>query len=51
MDRTALAGLVITPLALVGYAIGAVTPYPGRSLTLPGIMVGATLLALGRWSR
>ncbi|WP_435197233.1 hypothetical protein [Natronomonas sp. EA1] len=51
MDRTALAGLLITPLALAGYVIGATYAYPGRALTLPGLMVGATLLALGRWSR
>ena len=47
MDSTRLAGLVLTALALVGYVVGVVAPYPGRSISLTGVMVGLTLAAVG----
>lgn len=47
MDRVALAGWAVLALALVGYVIGALVPYPGRSVTLPGMMVGIALAAIG----
>jgi hypothetical protein len=47
MQRLALLGVVCTALAVVGYAVGVTTPYPGRELTLVGVMVGTTLLFLG----
>lgn len=50
MQRLALVGCVCTGLALVGYAVGAATPYPGRELTLVGVMVGTSLVFVGRES-
>jgi hypothetical protein len=47
MDSTRLAGVVVAALALVGYVVGVVAPYPGRSITLTGLMVGLTLAAVG----
>jgi len=47
MQRLALLGVLCTAVALVGYAVGTTTPYPGRELTLVGVMVGTTLLFLG----
>lgn len=47
MQRLALAGGLCTALAFVGYAVGVTAPYPGRELTLVGVMVGTTLLFLG----
>ncbi|WP_197052442.1 hypothetical protein [Halobellus rufus] len=51
MDRTRTVGLGLTALALAGYAIGVAAPYPGRSVTLAGVMVGVTLYAIGREER
>jgi hypothetical protein len=51
MDSTRLAGLVLTALALVGYVLGVVAPYPGRALSLTGVMVGLTLAAVGGGDR
>jgi len=48
MHRTGAIGLGLTALALAGYAIGVVAPYPGRSLSLVGVMVGVTLYAISR---
>lgn len=47
MDRVTAAGAGLTLLAVVGYLVATVVPYPGRSATLPGVMVGLTLLAVG----
>lgn len=47
MDRTKAAGVALTTLAGAGYAVGVVAPYPFRSLTLTGVMVGLTLWAVG----
>jgi hypothetical protein len=47
MDSVTLGGAGLTVLATVGYAVATVAPYPGRALTLPGLMVGLTLLAVG----
>lgn len=46
-DTVTLAGAGLTLLSTVGYAVATVAPYPGRALTLPGMMVGLTLLAVG----
>ncbi|MFC7177409.1 hypothetical protein [Halosegnis marinus] len=50
MQPLALLGGVCTLLALVGYAAGVAAPYPGRELTLVGLMAGASLFFLGRGS-
>ncbi|WP_203229094.1 hypothetical protein [Halobellus captivus] len=47
MHRTRAAGLWLSALAIAGYAIGVVAPYPGRSTTIVGLMVGVTLYAIG----
>lgn len=33
---------------MLGYAIGVVATYPGRSASITGVMVGVTLYAIGR---
>ena len=48
MDGVSLAGVALTVVGLVGYAGGVLIAYPGRSFALTGIMVGVTLLAVGR---
>jgi hypothetical protein len=47
MDRVAAVGVALTVAGLVGYAIGVVAPYPGRSFSVTGVMVGLTLVAVG----
>jgi hypothetical protein len=46
-DAVTLTGAGLTTLSAAGYALATVAPYPGRALTLPGLMVGLTLLAVG----
>lgn len=48
MDRVRAAGAATTMLAAAGYVIGILAPYPGRSFTITGVMVGLTLWAIGR---
>ncbi|MGQ4554467.1 hypothetical protein [Halobellus sp. GM3] len=47
MRRTRVLGIGLTALAVVGYAIGIAAPYPGRSASIVGVMVGVTLYAVG----
>ncbi|MFB6160620.1 MAG: hypothetical protein ABEJ61_05515 [Haloferacaceae archaeon] len=47
MKRVRVAGVALTALAVVGYVVGALAPYPGRAFTLTGVMVGLTLWAVG----
>ena len=42
-----LAGVALVALGTVGYAVGVVATYPGRSLAIAGVMVGIALLAVG----
>jgi hypothetical protein len=42
-----LGGAALVGLGTVGYAVGVVAAYPGRSLTLAGVTVGIALLAVG----
>jgi hypothetical protein len=46
MDRVRAAGVVLTGLAIVGYVLGVETPYPGRALSVTGLMVGIALIAV-----
>ena len=46
MNRLLVAGLAFVALGLVGYAVGVVTAYPGRSFAVTAIMVGVTLIAV-----
>lgn len=47
MNGTLAAGISLTLLSSVGYAIGVLTPYPGRAFSLTGVMVGLALLSVG----
>jgi len=48
MNRTLGGGIAVTVLGLVGYAAGVWVPYPGRSFSVTAVMVGLTLVAIGR---
>lgn len=48
MNRMIAVGGGLTAAGLVGYALGVAVSYPGRALTVTGIMVGIALLAVGR---
>jgi hypothetical protein len=47
MNRVRVAGVAVTTLAVVGYVVGVLAPYPGRAVTLTGVMVGLALWAAG----
>lgn len=47
MHPVAIAGGLCTTLALVGYLAGQLAPYPGRAISLTGLMVGLALLLVG----
>lgn len=47
MNRTFATGVVLMAGGVVGYVAGVVSPYPGRALSITGVMVGLTLVALG----
>jgi hypothetical protein len=47
MDRTRQAGVVVVALGTVGYVLGVLAPYPGRSAAIVGVMVGVTLAVVG----
>jgi len=40
-------GITLVVLGTVGYAVGVVAAYPGRSFAATGAMVGIALLAVG----
>jgi hypothetical protein len=48
MNTALVAGLALTLAGLVGYLVGVTAPYPGRAFSVTGVMVGITLLAIGR---
>lgn len=48
MNRVRAAGGLLVVLALIGYLVGVVAPYPGRSFTLTGLMVGIAIVAMSR---
>ncbi|WP_135851131.1 hypothetical protein [Halorussus salinus] len=50
MNTALAAGLALTFAGLVGYLVGLTAPYPGRAFSVTGVMVGITLLAIGRWN-
>jgi hypothetical protein len=47
MNRVRVVGIVIVVVALAGYVVGVVEPYPGRAISLTGVMVGMTLIGVG----
>lgn len=48
MNRTFLTGLVVVTIGLAGYLAGIAVAYPGRALSVTAIMIGVTLVAVGR---
>ena len=51
-DGTVFAvGAALTLLGVAGYVVGVVVAYPGRALSVTGVMVGLTLLAIGNAER
>ncbi|MFC6825347.1 hypothetical protein [Halopelagius fulvigenes] len=48
MNRLRAAGIALTVLGVVGYVLGTVEAYPGRSASVIGVMVGVTLYSIGR---
>ena len=47
--NTALAvGIVLTAAGVAGYLVGLAVAYPGRAFSVTGVMVGVTLVAIGR---
>lgn len=51
MQPLAALGGVCTLLSLVGYAAGIAEPYPGRELTIVGLMLGISLFLVERGSQ
>lgn len=47
MNGTLAAGISLTVLSTVGYAVGVLAAYPGRAFSLTGVMVGLALLSVG----
>lgn len=50
MNLTLAVGLTLTVAGAFGYAVGITTPYPGRAFSVTAIMIGITLVAIGRAS-
>jgi hypothetical protein len=48
MQPLALAGAACTLLAVIGLAAGTAAAYPGRELSMIGLMVGVALFFVGR---
>jgi hypothetical protein len=51
MDRRFAAGLTLTALGVAGYLLGLRVAYPGRAFSISAVMVGVTLLVVGRNGR
>ena len=48
MNRSLVAGVALTALGLVAYGVGTTVAYPGRAFSLTAVMVGLTLVLVGR---
>jgi hypothetical protein len=48
MNRTLGTGIALSLLGILAYAAGVWTPYPGRAFSVTTVMVGLTLVAIGR---
>mgnify|MGYP006993520040 CR=1 FL=1 len=48
MNRVLAGGALVALAGAAGYAAGVVRPYPGRAFSLTAVMLGITLLAMGR---
>lgn len=51
MNRVIAVGALLTVASLVGYGVGVLEAYPGRALTVTGMMVGISFLAVGTAER
>jgi len=47
MDRVRAVGIALVVAAVAGYLVGIRHAYPGRALSVTGVMVGLTLVAVG----
>ncbi|MFC7203408.1 hypothetical protein ACFQJC_07775 [Haloferax namakaokahaiae] len=47
MTPVRTAGVLVTVLGAVGYALAVTVAYPGRAFTVTALMVGLTLWAVG----
>ncbi|WP_324662863.1 hypothetical protein [Haloarcula sediminis] len=48
MNIVSGSGLALSAGGVVGYLVGVAAPFPGRAFSLTAVMVGVTLLAVGR---
>lgn len=48
MNRSMVAGGVVTALGIAGYGVGIAVAYPGRAFSLAALMVGITMVLVGR---
>jgi|GEM_PF-193191 len=48
MNRTLGTGIALSLVGFLAYAAGVWTPYPGRAFSVTAVMVGLTLVAIGR---
>lgn len=48
MNRVLVAGVVLTVVGLLGYALGVRMPYPGRAFAVTAFMAGLSLAVIGR---
>ena len=48
MNRSMATGIVLTVLGVVAYGVGTSVEYPGRAFSLTLLMVGITLVLVGR---
>ncbi|MFC6975941.1 hypothetical protein ACFQL1_16585 [Halomicroarcula sp. GCM10025709] len=48
MHPAAIAGAILTLVGVAGYVVGVAVPYPGRAFSLTAVMVGLSVLSVGR---
>ena len=48
MNTVSGTGLRLSVAGVAGYLVGVAAPFPGRAFSLTAVMVGVTLLAVGR---
>jgi len=48
MNTVSGLGLLCTVGGVAGYIVGVAVPYPGRAFSVTALMLGVTLLAVGR---
>ena len=48
MNTVLLIGMLLTGVGIIGYVIGISMAFPGRAFSVTAVMVGLTLVAIGR---